>query len=105
MHRMAREERLRGKKLRGKRRRRGAGREKSPGQGFQVDVADERFTALLEGDTRFGIDYTDSSSKVRCVMLVLVLPLRLPSGKVQSLEIILMFVANIPHTHVFCENV
>jgi len=64
MHRLAREERLRGKKLRGKRRRKEAERERAPGQDFRVDVADERFAALLEGDTRFGIDRTDSSFKV-----------------------------------------
>ncbi len=68
MHRLAREERLKGKKLRGKRRRKEAEREKAPGQGFRVDVADERFAALLEGDTRFGIDRTDSSFKVGCVV-------------------------------------
>ncbi|CAN0450351.1 unnamed protein product, partial [Scytosiphon promiscuus] len=32
-------------------------------QDFRVDVADERFAAVLEGDTRFGIDRTDSSFK------------------------------------------
>lgn len=65
MHRLAREERLRGKKLRGKRKRKEREREKAPGQDFTVDVADERFAAVLEGDTRFGIDRTDSSFKVR----------------------------------------
>ena len=65
MNRLAREEKLRGKKLRGKRKRKEAQREKAPGQGFRVDVTDDRFAALLEGDTRFGIDRTDSSFKVR----------------------------------------
>lgn len=65
MHRLAREERLRGKKLRGKRKRKETEREKAPGQDFRVDVADERFAAVLEGDMRFGIDRTDSSFKVR----------------------------------------
>lgn len=64
MHRLAREDKLKGKKLRGKRKRKEAAREKAPGQDFRVDVADERFAALLEGDTRFGIDRTDSSFKV-----------------------------------------
>lgn len=65
MHRLAREEKLKGKKLRGKRKRKEIAREKAPGQDFRVDVADERFAAVLEGDTRFGIDRTDSSFKVR----------------------------------------
>lgn len=64
MHRLAREEKLKGKKLRGKRKRKENEREKAPGQDFRVDVADERFAAVLEGDTRFGIDRTDSSFKV-----------------------------------------
>lgn len=64
MHRLAREDKLKGKKLRGKRKRMEAAREKAPGQDFRVDVADERFAALLEGDTRFGIDRTDSNFKV-----------------------------------------
>lgn len=64
MHRLAREEKLRGKKLRGKRKRKESEREKAPGQDFRLDVADERFAAVLEGDTRFGIDRTDSSFKV-----------------------------------------
>ncbi|CAM9123180.1 unnamed protein product [Scytosiphon promiscuus] len=63
MHRLAREEKLKGKKLRGKRKRKEIAREKAPGQDFRVDVADERFAAVLEGDTRFGIDRTDSSFK------------------------------------------
>lgn len=66
MHRLAREEKLKGKKLRGKRKRKEIAREKAPGQDFSVDVADERFAAVLEGDTRFGIDRTDASFKV-CV--------------------------------------
>lgn len=65
MHRLAREEKLKGKKLRGKRKRKEIAREKAPGQDFRVDVADERFAAVLEGDTRFGIDRTDSGFKVR----------------------------------------
>ncbi|CAN0462786.1 unnamed protein product, partial [Discosporangium mesarthrocarpum] len=34
-----------------------------PGQDFEVDVKDDRFAALLEGNTRFGIDRTDASFK------------------------------------------
>ncbi|CAM9519814.1 unnamed protein product, partial [Laminaria digitata] len=63
MHRLAREEKLKGKKLRGKRKRKEGEREKAPGQDFQVDVGDERFAAVLEGDTRFGIDRTDTHFK------------------------------------------
>lgn len=37
----------------------------APGQDFTVDVKDERFAAVLEGDTRFGIDRTDPSFKVK----------------------------------------
>lgn len=64
MHQLAREEKVKGKKLRGKRKRKEMAREKAPGQDFRVDVGDERFAAVLEGDTRFGIDRTDTSFKV-----------------------------------------
>ena len=63
MHRLAREEKLKGKKLRGKRKRKEIERERAPGQDFRVDVGDERFAAVLEGDTRFGIDRTDTHFK------------------------------------------
>lgn len=39
-------------------------REKAPGQDFDVDVADNRFAAVLEGDSRYGIERTDPGFKV-----------------------------------------
>ena len=40
-------------------------RMQAPGQDFRVDVTGERFAAVLDGDTRFGIDRTDAGVKVR----------------------------------------
>ncbi len=53
------EDKLKGKKLRGKRKRKELRREKAVGREFEVDVKDPRFAAVLEGtDERFGIDKT-----------------------------------------------
>lgn len=35
-----------------------------------MDVADERFAAVLEGDTRFGIDRTDAGFKVGTASMI-----------------------------------
>ncbi len=59
MRALEREDKLKGKKLRGKRKRKELKREKAAGQGFEVDVNDPRFSAVLEGtDDQFGIDKT-----------------------------------------------
>ncbi|CAM9844109.1 unnamed protein product [Chrysoparadoxa australica] len=63
MRAVLREEKMKGKKLRGKRKRREEAREKAPGQDFQVDVLDERFAALVDGDHRFGVERTDAAFK------------------------------------------
>lgn len=39
-------------------------RDKAPGQGFNVNLQDDRFAAVLEGDSRFGIDRTAPDFKV-----------------------------------------
>jgi len=54
---------MKGKKLRGKRKRKEERKGDAKGSDFQVDVADERFAAVLEGDSRFGIDRTDVAYK------------------------------------------
>ncbi|KAG5180077.1 hypothetical protein JKP88DRAFT_349667 [Tribonema minus] len=53
MRALMREEKVKGKKLRGKRKRKEEARDRAPGQGFNVDVKDDRFAAVLEGDSRF----------------------------------------------------
>ncbi len=59
MRALEREDKLKGKKLRGKRKRKELKREKASGRGFEVDVNDPRFSAVLEGtDEHFGIDKT-----------------------------------------------
>ncbi len=59
MRALEREDKLKGKKLRGRRKRKEMKREKASGRGFEVDVNDARFSAVLEGtDERFGIDKT-----------------------------------------------
>ena len=40
-------------------------REKAPGQDFAVDLQDDRFAAVLEGDSRYGIERTAAEFKVR----------------------------------------
>mmetsp|Transcript_20257 Transcript_20257/g.58122 ORF Transcript_20257/g.58122 Transcript_20257/m.58122 type:complete len:884 (+) Transcript_20257:52-2703(+) len=62
---IARKEKLKGKKLKGKRKRKEA--EKAAdvsGAAFHIDTTDSRFAAVLDGsDERFGIDRTDPSFK------------------------------------------
>ncbi len=59
MRALEREDKLKGKKLRGKRKRKELKREKASGRGFEVDVNDPRFSALLDGtNEQFGIDKT-----------------------------------------------
>jgi hypothetical protein len=56
---LEREEKMKGKKLRGRRKRKEEMREPAAGRGFEVDVQDTRFAAVITGeDGRFGIDRT-----------------------------------------------
>jgi len=63
MRALVRKEKMKGKKLKGKRKRKEEKKGAVKGEGFQVNLKDDRFAAVLEGDSRFGIDRTDIAFK------------------------------------------
>lgn len=64
MRAVVRAEKMKGKKLKGVRAKKEAKRlAQSGATEFEADVADPRFTAMLDGDSRYGLDPTSSSFK------------------------------------------